>query len=130
MSLDLFEVVAIAALLAGISALALVVYRTFALRQAAEAAAGPDTRIADLIRDGEERLTAMVAMMDASQQARLDSLKQEISAVKSDIDWLTGERMIEQAIMMAREGVPAEEISSDLGLSFDAAHTISVMRRH
>lgn len=130
MSLDLFEVVAIAAMTAGVGALALAIYRILASRFSAGVEENSDTRIADLIRDGEERLTAMVAMMDASQQARLDSLKQEISAVKSDIDWLTGERMIEQAIMMAREGVPAEEISADLGLSFDAAQTISVMRRH
>lgn len=86
--------------------------------------------IAALIRGGEERLLAMVAKLEAGQQERLDGLKSEISAVKAEIDWLTGEHMIEQAINMAREGISAEEISADLGLSFDAANTITTMRRH
>lgn len=130
MTLNIIEIVAVGALAAGLVAIAVGIWRLVAQRQAAAANDGQDTRIADLIKEGEERLTAMVAMMDATQQVRLDNLKHEIATVKSDIDWLTGERMIEQAIMMARDGVPADEISADLGLSFDAAQTISVMRRH
>lgn len=134
MSFGLTELITLGALLGGIASLSLGLWRmSSARRTVAEAEAMPTlqpTDIANLIREGEDRLTTMVALMDASHQARLDSLRQDITAVKADIDWLTGERMIEQAITMAREGIPAEQISEDLGLSYDAAHTIAVMRRH
>ncbi len=130
MSVGLTELTTLTALMGGICTLSLGLWRMSAARKAEGPETGPDADLASLIREGEERLTSMVAMMDATQQARMDSLRSEITAVKADIDWLTGEKMIEQAISMARDGIAAEDISADLGLSFDAAHTISVMRRH
>lgn len=123
---------AIAMLLgSGVSLIGLGLWRYVrGLRAAGESSDAAAPEIAGLIREGEERLSAMVAMMEAGHSARLDSLRSEISAVKADLDWLTGERMIEQAILMARDGVSAEEISADLGMSQDAAQTITAMRRH
>ena len=69
-------------------------------------------------------------MMDAGHQAHLEGLRSELSSMKADIEWLAGERMIEQAISMAREGMDPGEISADTGLSFEAAHTIAALRRH
>ena len=129
MSLGIPEIITLSTMAAGVATLSLGLWRMAQSGRMA-AAARPQTDIANLIRDGENRLTSLVAMMDANHQAYLENLRSEISAVKADIDWLTGEKMIEQAISMAREGVAAEDISADLGLSFDAAHTISVMRRH
>jgi hypothetical protein len=127
MTLGLVGTLSILALAGGLSALGLGLWRMWRAAQAPKAA---DERIADLIREGNERLGALMAMMDASTEARLDALRAELSSVKADLDWLTGERMIEQAIAMARDGVSAEEISADLGLSLDAAETVQAMRRH
>lgn len=129
MTIGLTELAVAMLLGAGVSLIALGLWRYLnGLRSVEDENAPP--QIAGLIREGEERLTAMVAMMEAGQSARLETLRSEISSVKADLDWLTGERMIEQAILMARDGIPAEEISADLGLSQDAAQTISAMRRH
>jgi uncharacterized membrane-anchored protein len=130
MSLGLIELISIAALISGTSVLGFGLWRVIAARRTLGSEPQIAAEITNLIREGEERLTSMVAMMDAGNQANLASLRQELTTVKADVDWLTGEKMIEQAITMAREGIAAEEISADLGLSFDAAHTISVMRRH
>lgn len=131
MSFGLTEIITLSALLAGIATLSLGLWRMTAARQDnPRRAVATSGDIVTLLREGEDRLTTMVALMDASHQARIDGLRQDIISVKADIDWLTGERMIEQAISMAREGLPAEQISEDLGLSYEAARTISVMRRH
>lgn len=127
MTLGLVGTVSILALAGGLSALGLAFWRM--LRGTAPSDA-TDDRVVELIREGNEKLSALVAMMDASNSARLESLRSEISSVKADIDWLTGEKMIEQAIAMARDGVSAEDISADLGLSIEAAETVQAMRRH
>lgn len=127
MTLGLVGTVSLLALAGGLSALGLGLWRLLRGKPAERHA---DDRMLDLIREGNERLGALMAMMDASNTARLDGLRQEISSVKADIDWLTGEKMIEQAIAMARDGISAEEISADLGLSIEAAKTVQAMRRH
>lgn len=131
MSFGLTEIITLATFLGGLATLGVGIWRMRLARQPAPSvAASAHADIITLMREGEERLTSMVALMEANHHARLDGLRQDISSVKADIDWLTGERMIEQAISMAREGLPAEQISEDLGLSYEAARTIAVMRRH
>lgn len=128
MNLGLIETVSVAALLAGAAILGTGLWRWVQTSRAEKAKAEVD--LAELIRTGEQRIAALVATLDASHKARLEDMHQELTSVKSDLEWLTGERMIEQAVSMARDGMSAEEISADLGLSLDAAQTISVMRRH
>ncbi|OYU18880.1 MAG: hypothetical protein CFE34_08180 [Rhodobacteraceae bacterium PARR1] len=90
---------------------------------AVEAAADPvdaiSQRVAALLHDHERRLT------DAFSHVRED-----LSGLKSDVEWLAGERMIEQAIALAQTGSDAEEIGQELGLSRDQAATIALFRKH
>lgn len=130
MNAGLPEIIMVLAFIAGLASLGIGMIHFLKSHRHAASSNGPDTDIAQLIRDGEERLAAMVAMMDETQQARLDALRSDISSVRAEIDWLTGEQMIEQAINMARDGVTAEEISAELGLSQEAAETLQVMRVH
>ena len=130
MNLGLIETVSVAALLAGAAILGTGLWRWVQTSRAEKAKAKAEVDLAELIRTGEQRIAALVATLDASHKARLEDMHLELTSVKSDLEWLTGERMIEQAVSMARDGLSAEEISADLGLSLDAAQTISVIRRH
>lgn len=76
-------------------------------------------RVASLLQDHERRLT------DAFSHVRED-----LSGLKSDVEWLAGERMIDQAIALAQTGSDAEEIGQELGLSRDQAATIALFRKH
>lgn len=76
-------------------------------------------RVAALLQDHERRLT------DAFSHVRED-----LSGLKSDVEWLAGERMIDQAIALAQTGSDAEEIGQELGLSRDQAATIALFRKH
>lgn len=81
-----------------------------------------------------EHVVARVeGLLTAQTQAQADALadlKAEILGLKSDVEWLAGERMIEQAIALAQTGIEAEEIGRELGMSRDAAETIVAFRRH
>lgn len=81
-----------------------------------------------------EELAARVEGLIAEQTRRhgdaLESLKADIQHLKSDVEWLAGERMIEQAIALAQTGMEPEEIGRELGLTRDTAETITVFRRH
>lgn len=116
--------------------LALIVFGWRARRAAAAAALAPlavpdvptveidqaeviSQRVAALLHDHERRLT------DAFSHVRED-----LSGLKSDVEWLAGERMIEQAIALAQTGSDADEIGQELGLSRDQAATIALFRKH
>ena len=130
MNAGLPEITMVLALVAGLISLGIGMAQFLRNRMQAPTSNAAETNIAELIREGEERLSTMVAMMDEAQQARFDALRSDISSVRAEIDWLTGEQMIEQAITMARNGVTAEEISAELGLSQEAAETLQAMRVH
>jgi hypothetical protein len=76
-------------------------------------------RVADLLQDHERRMTEAFAQV-----------REDLSSLKSDVEWLAGERMIEQAIALAQTGSDADEIGQELGLSRDQAATISLFRKH
>lgn len=130
MSFGLIETVSIAALLSGVVILGVGLWQWQHARKSASSKPDAAKDLARLIRESEDRIAALAHMLDASQRERIEGMRLEFTSVKSDIEWLTGERMIEQAVSMARDGMSAEDISADLGLSLEAAQTISVIRRH
>ncbi len=76
------------------------------------------------------RVEGLLTAQTQVQADALADLKAEILGLKSDVEWLAGERMIEQAIALAQSGIEAEEIGRELGMSRDAAETIVAFRRH
>lgn len=80
-----------------------------------------------------EIVGAIETLLAAQEQRRQDEqsvLRSDLAALRGDVEWLTSERMIEQAIEMCREGAPTQEISDSLGLSGDAIRTIRLLRAH
>lgn len=80
------------------------------------------------------RLDAILAEQTQRQSEALSDalagLKSDIQHLKSDVEWLAGERMIEQAITLAQTGLEADEIGRELGLTRETAETIRMFRRH
>jgi hypothetical protein len=95
------------------------VAETDALAGQADQVEAISLRVADLLQDHERRLTEVLAQM-----------REDISGLKTDVEWLAGERMIEQAIALAQTGSDAEAIGQELGLSRDQAATIALFRKH
>lgn len=136
MSLGLTELTTLSLALAGAAFVGHGLMQMWKPHRAQNRATGDDMekRIAALIEQTEARVAGLVtdlaAGMDARHKQGTDAVRHDIAAMKSELDWLTGERMIDQAIAMARSGLSAEDISADLGLSLEAAQTIRAVRRH
>ena len=88
----------------------------------------------DLAGAFAQRLEVIMAEQAARQSEvisdALAGLKSDIQHLKSDVEWLAGERMIEQAITLAQTGLEADEIGRELGLTRETAETIRMFRRH
>lgn len=130
----------LATLLAGISLVAFGLLRNRARGEEAladmgstQGAVAPDLHD-DLAGAFAARLEVIMAEQTARQSEALSDalagLKSDIQHLKSDVEWLAGERMIEQAITLAQTGLEAEEIGRELGLTRETAETIRMFRRH
>jgi succinate dehydrogenase/fumarate reductase flavoprotein subunit len=133
----------VAAILLAVSAagLALIVVGWRARRAAAASLAAqaapdlqPEAAPADPVVEATEAISARVAALLQDHERRMTDafshVREDLSGLKSDVEWLAGERMIEQAIALAQTGSDAEEIGQELGLSRDQAATIALFRKH
>jgi len=120
----------LATLLAGASLLTLGLLR--ARRRAVEPAAllPGDGLAVPVAEEVAARVEGMIAEQTRAQSDALASLRADIQHLKSDVEWLAGERMIEQAIALAQSGAEPEDIGRELGLTRDAAETITTFRKH
>ena len=95
-----------------------------------KAAVSQVDRDAEILARIDTKLATAVERIEKHQDRLSARLHDDIRGLQSDMDWLAGERMIEEAISMARTGETAANISSELGLSKDAAETITRFRKH
>ncbi|SPF80062.1 hypothetical protein [Pseudoprimorskyibacter insulae] len=107
-------------------ALAVIVAQTIALRKAAKVqpqpALGDD--VIDAIAD------RVMGKLISSPEVGLADFKADLSRMRADLDWFVGDKLIEQAIAMAKQGETETEISQATGISLDEVHAIRRMRRH
>ncbi len=92
--------------------------------------AGTSAPIEDQLAALEQRLAERLHDMDWRHAAALDRISATTDSLQSDLDWLTGERMIEQAIALARKGEEPEAIAAEAGLDLDEAKAVARLRRH
>jgi hypothetical protein len=134
-----------ATLLAGVTLVTLGLWR---MRQREEMGAAGDALAVDDAGEVEATLVsapevaaAVAARMEGliAEQTRrqadvltvaLAGLKADIQHLKSDVEWLAGERMIEQAIHMAQTGLQPDDIGRELGMTRETAETIAAFRKH
>jgi len=120
----------LATLLAGVSLLTLGLMRGRRRALAASAAAETDTLAGPVAEELAARVEGLIAEQTRAQSDALAGLRADIQHLKSDVEWLAGERMIEQAIALAQSGVEPDDIGRELGLTREAAETITTFRKH
>lgn len=77
-----------------------------------------------------ERLESRISTHEHQRVNDMEHLRQNIAQMRADVEWLAGERMIEQAIEMCREGLTTERISQDLGMQPEDVRTLKLLRAH
>jgi len=120
----------LATLLAGVSLLTLGLMRGRRRAVAASAATEADTLAGPVAEELAARVEGLIAEQTRAQSDALAGLRADIQHLKSDVEWLAGERMIEQAIALAQSGVEPDDIGRELGLTREAAETITTFRKH
>lgn len=123
----------LATLLAGVSLVAFGLIRSRRRVPVMEVGEAMPAEDAPVLADAAElvaRVEGLIAEQTRQQGDALASLRADIQHLKSDVEWLAGERMIEQAIALAQSGVEPDEIGRELGLTRETAETIAVFRKH
>lgn len=64
------------------------------------------------------------------RDAMLAAMAADLSATRAEVEWIGGERMIEAAVRMCRDGDSHAKISEELGLSIDSVRAIALLRTH
>jgi hypothetical protein len=64
------------------------------------------------------------------RDAMLAAIAADLAATRAEVEWIGGDRMIEAAVRMCREGHAHAKISEDLGLSLDSVRAIALLRTH
>lgn len=92
----------------------------------------PDVRAAVLpeVSTLLDRVDARLCAEERQRGAEMEQLQVTLSQMRADYEWLAGERMIEQAIEMCRDGLSNERISSELGIPPASVRTLKLLRTH
>lgn len=78
-------------------------------------------------------LAQIEAVLDRHAVERMtqhQKIAQDFETIQTDLEWLAGEKMIEQAISLVRENMPLSQISRETGLPHDTIRTIATFRPH
>jgi hypothetical protein len=73
------------------------------------------------------------AMLDAQatqRSAETQAIAQNVESIQSDVEWLAGEKMIEQALQLVQDNMPLGQISQETGLTHDTIRTLATFRAH
>lgn len=76
------------------------------------------------------RFEALLAQDQKLAQAARAALQQDLAAIRAEVEWLSGERMIEQALTMFRDGKTDRDVSTELGLPLDTVRSLNLLRAH
>ena len=93
---------------------------------------------ADVLLAGMERLVnrqsrqieALIASHALEHAAETQILAQNVETIQSDIEWMAGEKMIEQAMTLVRGNAPLSQISRETGLTHETIRTLASFRTH
>ena len=121
-------------LTAGVLALGAVMLIALFIRRVRTAKHAASTQRTDpnaiLMQQIDARMAHYFARMEEQQRALAIRLQEDIRDLQCDLDWIASERMIDEAVALARTGERPEDISQKLNLPIDAAETIMRFRKH
>jgi uncharacterized protein YdbL (DUF1318 family) len=99
-------------------------------RQAAGHAAAQMAHVADLLGAHKQQIESLLEHQAAERHVEGQQLAQNVETIQADIEWLAGEKMIEQAVSLVRDNMPLSQISQSTGLSHDTIRTLAQFRTH
>jgi uncharacterized protein YdbL (DUF1318 family) len=99
-------------------------------RQAEGAAAAQMAGLADLLGAHTQQIESLLEQQAIARRIEGQQIAQNVETIQADVEWLAGEKMIEQAMSLVRDNLPLSQISQNTGLSHDTIRTLAQMRTH
>lgn len=79
---------------------------------------------------GHTRIAALIDQHAQAQHHGQQDIARNVEAMQADLEWMAGERMIEQALDMVRDNMPVAHIAQETGLGADTIRTLATFRAH
>lgn len=95
-------------------------------RIASSVAAQPMLHAADL----DAIATRLREPLTEDKTAAIETITEQVTEIRKNFDWLVSDRMIEQAIDMARAGLATSSITAQTGISGAELTAINKSRKH
>lgn len=83
-----------------------------------------------LLGDHQRQVRTMLDAYEQQRTADSREISENMGTIQSDIEWLAGEKMIEQALRLVQENMPLSQISEETGLPQDTVRTLATFRPH
>lgn len=99
-------------------------------RQAEGNAAAQMAGLADLLGAQSKHIENLLEQQALARQVEGQQIAQNVETIQADLEWLAGEKMIEQAMALVRDNMPLSQISQNTGLSHDTIRTLAQFRTH
>lgn len=78
----------------------------------------------------QTRTEALLLREAEARVAEHEEISRHVETIQSDVEWIAGEKMIEQVMTLVRENMPVSQISRETGLSHEKITTLATFRTH
>lgn len=82
------------------------------------------------LSDAIMHLEGLLQTYETRRDATYDRFAADLSVVRSEVEWLGGAWMIDEAVRMCRQGIPSDQIGEQLGISPESLRVLSLIRAH
>lgn len=84
----------------------------------------------NVLGENHSRIEELLQTHARTHSAGQQDIARNVETIQSDVEWMAGERMIEQAMALVRENMPVTQISRETGLSPEKIRTLAAFRAH
>lgn len=95
-----------------------------------EAPSVPMSEFMHLLEDLEERFARRLDAQHEQTAEKIANIARDITFVQADLEWLSSEHMISQAIDLARHGGDSGDIARATGIGESDIRALQKLRRH
>lgn len=82
------------------------------------------------LNESQARIEAMLLREAEARLVEHEEISRHVETIQSDVEWIAGEKMIEQVMTLVRENMPVSQISRETGLSHEKITTLATFRTH
>ncbi|MCC5964950.1 MAG: hypothetical protein JJU24_02325 [Natronohydrobacter sp.] len=82
------------------------------------------------LSESQARTEALLLREAEARIAEHEEISRHVETIQSDVEWIAGEKMIEQVMTLVRENMPVSQISRETGLSHEKITTLATFRTH